>query len=66
MYFGDHAPPRFHIVTNSNERVSVTIENLDVRAGSAHRRDIAEALAWASQYKRELLAVWEKLSEESK
>jgi len=54
MYFGDHRPPHFHIITNSNERVAVTIESLVVRAGSADPRDIAEALAWAANHRREL------------
>ena len=65
MYFGDHPPPHFHIITNSNERVAVTIERLVVRAGSANPRDIAEALAWAANHRRELFAIWMKLSEEN-
>lgn len=45
MYFGDHNPPHFHIVTTGEQRVVVTIEKLTVFAGMANKRDIAEALA---------------------
>jgi Domain of unknown function (DUF4160) len=27
MYFKDHAPPHFHVITNSDERVTVIIES---------------------------------------
>ena len=47
MYFKDHAPPHFHIVTTSNERISVVIESLEVLAGTADSRDVTEALTWA-------------------
>lgn len=29
MYFRDHPPPHFHVVTRSNERVAVLIETLE-------------------------------------
>jgi hypothetical protein len=35
MYFKDHAPPHFHVITTSNERISVVIESLEVLAGAA-------------------------------
>ena len=47
MYFKDHAPPHFHVITNSDERVIVIIESLTILAGNADTRDIAEALEWA-------------------
>jgi hypothetical protein len=46
MYFADHAPPHFHVITVSNERISVTIETLVSQAGDADRRDTAEAMEW--------------------
>ena len=47
MYFKDHAPPHFHVITNSDERVTVIIESLAILAGIVDIRDIAEALEWA-------------------
>jgi hypothetical protein len=26
MYFGDHPPPHFHVITRNNERIAVVIE----------------------------------------
>jgi hypothetical protein len=44
MYFDDHPPPHFHLITRNNERVSVVIDTLVIQAGEADSRDIAEAL----------------------
>lgn len=63
MYFGDHNPPHFHIITLSEERVAVRIETLTVMAGAANRHDIAEALEWAHANKSRLAAHWAKYSE---
>lgn len=63
MYFGDHLPPHFHIVTNTDERVAVTIETLAIQAGSANARDIAEAIEWAGANVGELKARWATYSE---
>lgn len=63
MYFGDHAPPHFHVITRDNERVAVLIETLETRAGNVGRRDIAEALEWAAMHRGELLARWNEFSE---
>jgi hypothetical protein len=63
MYFADHAPPHFHVVTVNNERISVTIETLVVQAGDADGRDTAEAMEWARSNRDELRARWRKYSE---
>jgi hypothetical protein len=63
MYFADHAPPHFHVITVSNERISVTIETLVIQAGDADRRDTAEAMEWARSNREELRARWRKYSE---
>lgn len=47
MYFDDHPPPHFHVVTRKNERIVVVIETLVIQAGDADSRDTAEAFAWA-------------------
>jgi len=49
MYFDDHPPPHFHVITRKNERVSVLIDTLAIQAGEADSRDTAEAFAWARE-----------------
>jgi Domain of unknown function (DUF4160) len=63
MYFGDHPPPHFHVITRGNERVAVSIETTAVIAGSADPRDTAEALDWARRNKAHLRARWQMYSE---
>ena len=63
MYFMDHAPPHFHIVTTSNERISVIIESLEVLAGTADSRDVTEALSWAKTNRDALRRLWRQYSE---
>lgn len=63
MYFGDHNPPHFHIITNSNERVAVVIETLAIMAGSANERDLVEAIEWARENEKLLSTRWAMYSE---
>jgi hypothetical protein len=63
MYFGDHAPRHFHVITNSDERVVVVIESFAILAGSADVRDIAEALEWAKINREALNQAWRDYSE---
>jgi hypothetical protein len=62
MYFDDHPPPHFHVITRKNERVSVVIDTLAIQAGEADSRDTAEAFAWARENGAELR--WQEYSEE--
>ena len=64
MYFGDHPPPHFHVITRSNERIAVVIETLAVLDGKADPRDTEVALRWASRNKPELRTRWQVYSEE--
>lgn len=64
MYFGDHAPPHFHVITRSDEKAVYLIETLALWAGEADPRDTAEALAWASVNRAELIARWRLYSEQ--
>ena len=64
MYFGDHAPPHFHIITRSDERAAYLNETLVLRAGDADSRDTEEALDWAAANRAELWARWRQYSEE--
>lgn len=62
MYFRDHPPPHFHVVTVSDERVAVTIETLEILAGRADSRDIGEALEWAAANRAALRRLWQQYS----
>jgi len=64
MYFGDHPPPHFHVITRNNERIAVAIETTAVLAGNADPRDTAEALDWARRNKADMRARWQMYSEE--
>lgn len=65
MYFGDHPPPHFHVITRNDERIAVVIETMAVLAGEADPRDTGAALRWASRNKAELRARWQMYSEET-
>ena len=64
MYFDDHPPPHFHVVTRKNERIAVVIETLVIQAGEADSRDTAEEFAWARENRKELRSRWQEYSEE--
>jgi hypothetical protein len=64
MYFGDHPPPHFHVITRSNEAAVYLIETLQLWAGEVDSRDSAEALAWAATNRALLWARWHEYSEE--
>jgi len=64
MYFADHAPPHFHVITRKDERIAVTIETLAILAGEADPRDTADTLGWARANRKELRERWRMYSEE--
>ena len=64
MYFGDHPPPHFHVITRSDEAAVFLIETLARWAGEADPRDTEEALAWAAFNRPELWARWQQYAEE--
>jgi hypothetical protein len=63
MYFGDHPPPHFHVVTRKDARIAVLIETLVIWAGEADPRDTAEAFARARDNRTELRSRWREYSE---
>ena len=63
MYFDDHPPPHFHVITRKEERIAVVIETLSIQAGNADSRDTAEAFEWAAGQRAKLRALWEEYSE---
>ena len=66
MYFNDEPPPHFHVITRSNERISVLIETLAVQRGKAKPGDTSEAFKWAREHRGELRARWRQYSEEER
>jgi hypothetical protein len=64
MYFDDHPPPHFHVITRSDEAAVFLIGTRALWAGEADPRDTAEALDWALLNRAELWARWAKYSEE--
>lgn len=64
MYFADHPPPHFHVITRDDERIAVVIETLKIWAGEADPRDTAEAIEWARANRDELRKRWTAYSEE--
>jgi hypothetical protein len=66
MYFDDHPPPHFHVITRSDEAAVFLIETLARWAGEADPRDTEEALAWAASNRPELWARWQQYSEEER
>jgi hypothetical protein len=64
IYSADHNPPHFHL-RGPNSRALVDIVSLEVIAGKASRKDLAEVREWAE--KPENLAVlvseWRRLNE---
>jgi hypothetical protein len=64
MYFADHSPPHFHVITRDDERIAVVIETLVTLAGEADPRDMAEAIRWARDNRKELRERWQMYSEE--
>jgi len=66
MYFDDHPPPHFHVITRSDGAAVFLIETLARWAGEADPRDTEEALAWAASNRPELWARWQQYSEEER
>ena len=62
MYFLDHPPPHFHVVTRAGERIVVDIDSLAVLAGRADARAVAEALTWARANRGTLRRLWRQYS----
>jgi hypothetical protein len=63
MYFDDHPPPHFHVITRSDEAAVFLIETLALWAGEASR-DTTEAITWAADNRPELRVRWQQYSEE--
>lgn len=62
MYFNDHSPPHFHAEYGDFEAV-YAIETLLVLRGELPRRAHGLVVEWASYYRDDLKANWERARE---
>jgi hypothetical protein len=60
MFFADHHPPHFHVLSRDGA-AQVAIDTLEVIAMSG-RVDLREALEWAAANRALLWAKWEEYS----
>jgi hypothetical protein len=65
MYFDDHPPPHFHVITNDGRECVYRIDTLELRDGE-YVRDVNEALDWAAANRAELYGRWLEYSEQEK
>lgn len=64
IYPGDHNPPHFHL-RGPDSRALVEMVTLEVIAGKASKRDLAEAREWVRKEENLALLVseWRRLNE---
>jgi uncharacterized protein DUF4160 len=64
IYPDDHNPPHFHL-KGPNSRALIDIVSLEVIAGKASRKDLAEVKEWAGKPENLALLVseWRRLNE---
>jgi hypothetical protein len=62
IYADDHAPPHFHLI-GANSDAMVRLGALKLLRGVADRRDLAEAISWASRHPGVLETEWRRLNE---
>jgi hypothetical protein len=58
IYPGDHNPPHFHL-TGPNSRASIDMVTLEIIAGKASKKDLAEVKEWAAKPENLAALVWE-------
>lgn len=61
IYFDDHNPPHFHIVTPEGSAL-ISIETLEVLKGDVDKKIMKTALAWASNNKITLEQKWNEFN----
>ncbi len=61
MYFSDHNPPHFHIVTPDGE-AQMAIASLHLMEGDVDRRAIREARDWGEANRDRLWTKWEEFN----
>ena len=58
MFWGDHAPPHFHVLYGEYEAV-IAIKTLETLEGKLPRRALSLVLEWAAEHRDELIEDWE-------
>jgi hypothetical protein len=61
MYFLDHPPPHFHIVTSDREETQVRLSDLSVMAGRVPSPVLDGAVGWARTNLTVLERKWDEL-----
>jgi hypothetical protein len=61
MYYADHGPPHFHIMTRDRREAQVRLADLTVMAGEVPATILKAAGAWAASNQALLLAKWWEL-----
>ena len=61
MYYRDHDPPHFHIMTKDRLEAQVRLADLTVMAGDVPTRILSAALRWAASNRDLLSAKWQDL-----
>lgn len=64
MYYAEHGLPHFHALY-AGEEASVSIETLDVLAGSLPNRALRLVREWAGLHQAALRANWERARDEA-
>jgi len=59
MYYGDHAPPHFHVRYN-NHQALIDIHQLRVLDGKLPPRVLGLVMEWATLHQPELIANWQR------
>ncbi len=57
MYFNEHNPPHFHVKYNEY-RASMTIDDLNISAGTLPAKVRGLVVEWAEIHQQELLKMW--------
>ncbi|WP_328822769.1 DUF4160 domain-containing protein [Pseudomonas sp. S31] len=67
MYANDHAPPHFHVRLSDGRQALIAIGDFSVLTGfggsRVSKRELSEAIEWASQNGPQLLAKWKELNQ---
>ena len=61
MYFGDHLPPHFHIVTKTDGEALIEIATLEVLEGRVPKAILDAARDWAGENRTVLMEKWDEL-----
>ena len=61
MFFADHNPPHFHIVTRDRTEAQVALATLTVLKGEVRANVLKAALVWAAKNRALLERTWAEM-----